>query len=106
MISIAALTVARASAGLPVDLEAVPPFQWAIYFEELASICPSSLAVQAGRDFNRQRNALRSELVPNTEPRCSRRSPDGRGLAWFMSGGNPLAYGQCCAAGCPRGGAK
>ncbi len=64
-----------------------------MYFEELSLLCPSSLSVVAGEDFARQRNALRVELVPGTGSRCSRRSPDGRGLAWFLSGGSALAYG-------------
>lgn len=101
MISIASLTVDRAAAGLDVDIDAVPPWQFAIWHDELAPLCPSRLAPQAGRDYNRQRNALRIEIVPSSS-RCSRRSPDGRGLAWLLSGGSPIAYGECCASLCPR----
>lgn len=102
MMSAARLALEAAERGARPELEAVPPWQWAIYFEELAVLCPSSLDVVPGRDFARQRNALRVELVPSTTPRCSRRSPDGRGLAWLLSGGSPLAYGACCVARCPR----
>lgn len=102
MMSLARLALERVARGLQADLDVIPPWQWAIYFEELSRLCPSSLAVVAGDDFARQRNALRVELVPSTAPRCSRRPPDGRGLAWLLSGGSALSYGACCAAKCPR----
>lgn len=100
--SAARLALERVERGLPAELDIIPPWQWALYFEELSPLCPSSLAVVAGEDFARQRNALRVELVPSTGPRCSRRSPDGRRLSWLVSGGSALAYGACCAAVCPR----
>jgi len=100
--SAARLALERVGRGLPAELDLIPPWQWAVYFAELSPLFPSSLAVVAGEDFARQRNALRVELVPSTGPRCSRRSPDGRGLAWLLSGGSALAYGTCCAAACPR----
>ena len=102
MISVAMLTIDRAAAGLDYDIDAVPAWQWAVHHDDLARICPSRLSVVAGRDFSRQRNALRCEWVPSTEPRCSRQSPDGRGLAWLMSGGSPLTYGRCYLSCCPR----
>lgn len=102
MMSLARLALERVERGLQPDLDVIPSWQWAIYFEELSPLCPSSLAVVAGRDFARQRNALRIELLPSTAARCSRRPPDGRGLAWLLSGGSPLSYGACCAAKCPR----
>lgn len=34
--------------------------------------------------------------------RCSRKSPDGRGLAWLLSGGSMLAYGHCNPNICPE----
>lgn len=101
MISIASLTVARAAAGLEIDIDAVPPWQFAIWHDELSPLCPSRLALQPGSDYRRQRNALRIEIVPSSS-RCSRRSPDGRGLAWLLSGGSPIAYGECRVAKCPR----
>ena len=102
MMSLARLVLERLQRGLSADLDVIPPWQWAIYFEELSPRCPSSLAVVPGEDFARQRNALRVELVPSTAPKCSRRPPDDRGLAWLLSGGSALAYGACCAAKCPR----
>lgn len=101
MISLAALVIDRASAGLDYDIDSVPARQWAIYYDELAPLCPSRIAPQEGRDYNRQRNALRIEIVPSSS-RCALRSPDGRGLAWLLSGGSPISYGACCVAGCPR----
>lgn len=103
MISIAQLVIDQYSANQRPEVESVPAWQWRLRFDDLAPVCPSRLAVTPGQDFNRQRNALRMENTPNTEPRCSRQSPDGRGLAWFLSGGSPLAYGPCCLRGCPRG---
>lgn len=97
MISAARLAIDRAEAGLPAHVADVPAFQWRIYWAELAPLCPSRLSVEPVR----QRNALRIEILPSTEPRCSRKSPDGRGLAWFLSGGDALAYGACCESGCP-----
>lgn len=99
--TLAQLMLDRAKSGLPVsssDLESIPAVQWEVYWDELRALCPSKLTPSTVR----QRNALRIELLPSTEPRCSRLSPDGRGLAWFLSGGDPLAYRQCCATACPR----
>jgi hypothetical protein len=101
VISVASLTVDRAAAGLDYDLDAVPPWQFAIHFGDLAPLCPSRLRPVAGRDYNRQRNALRVEIVPDSD-RCLRKSPDGRGIAWLASGGSPIDYGACCPSGCPR----
>ena len=98
---IAAIVIDRASAGLDHDIYSVPAWQWAIWHADLAPFCPSRIAPQAGRDYNRQRNALRIEIIPSSS-RCALRSPDGRGLAWLMSGGSPISYGECCAASCPR----
>jgi hypothetical protein len=100
MVSIATLVIERADAGFrPTvrELEGVPHFQWDIHWEDLAVLCPSQVPVVP----RPQRNALRIEVLPSREPRCSQKSPDGRGLAWLMSGGDPLAYGMCCRAGCP-----
>lgn len=109
MISAAQLVLDQAAEGKRrPQVEHVPAWQWRERFEDLCRICPSRLEVEAGRDFNRQRNALRCENVPSVEPRCSLLSPDGRGAVWFMSGGSPLAYGRCELAMCPRakGGGK
>lgn len=98
MATAAQATIDRAAAGLAFDISDVPSFQWGVYWDELRKICPSSIAVVP----RPQRNALRIEILPSTEPRCSRRSPDSRGLAWLLSGGDPLAYGECCEHRCPR----
>jgi hypothetical protein len=101
VISIARLLLDRHASGAkpsPDDLDAVPRLQWVVYFDELAPFCESRVPTVP----RPQRNALRVELLPSRDDRCSRRSPDGRGLAWLMSGGDPLAYGLCCRAACPR----
>ncbi len=99
--TLAQLVLDRAALGLSptaTDIEAIPAAQWGIYWSDLAALCPSRLTPEPVR----QRNALRVELLPDSGPRCSRQSPDGRGLAWFLSGGNPLSYGACRERGCPR----
>lgn len=99
---IAQVVIAQHASGCVADVDAIPPWQWDIWFDDLAPICPSRVAVVPGRDFNRQRNALRMENTPSDEARCSQLSPDGRGLAWLMSGGSPFAYGKCLCRSCPR----
>lgn len=99
--TLAQLVIDRSAAGLNVtaqDIESIPAVQWEVYWSDLSALCPSRLMPEPVR----QRNALRIEVLPDSEPRCSRQSPDGRGLAWFLSGGNPLAYGACRERGCPR----
>lgn len=98
MISLARLLLDRAAVGIPVDVTTVPSFQWDIYWRELARLCPSTIQPRPAK----QRNALRIEILPDSGPRCSRRSPDGRGLIWLLSGGDPLSYGVCCERACPR----
>ena len=102
MITLAQLVLDQHAAGQPTNIESVPPWQFRIRFADLAPICPNRIHAQPGRDFDRQRNALRVEIVPSNLARCSRKSPDGRGLAWVLSGGSPLSYRACCEAGCPR----
>lgn len=48
----------------------------------------------------RPANALNVEIM-TPSPRCRQQSPDGRGSAWILSGGAPLAYGTCCRSSCP-----
>jgi hypothetical protein len=101
MASLALVVVEAAERGrsIPPDtLDEIPPEQWEVYFDELAPLCPSRMPVIPVK----QRNALRVEILPSRDPRCSRRSPDGRGLAWVMSGGDPLSYGLCALRACPR----
>lgn len=45
-------------------------------------------------------NALNVEIGAPV-PRCNRKSPDGRGLAWLLSGGDSLSYGHCTPRACP-----
>jgi len=45
-------------------------------------------------------NGLNVEIgAPSS--RCLSKSPDGRGLLWYFSGGRVSAYGVCCPSGCP-----
>jgi hypothetical protein len=95
-IVIDATTMARSVA--PHTWDAIPSDQWEIYWDDLHSICPSRLTPNKVK----QRNALRIEILPDDGPRCSRRSPDGRGSLWFLSGGDSLSYGRCELQRCPR----
>ena len=101
MISAAACVLDRAEAGVakPEEFHGIPRFQWDVYFAELSDVCPYRLK-WAGERI-KQRNALRIEVLPENLPRCSLQSPDGRGLAWVLSGGSTYAYGQCQCSACP-----
>ena len=80
-------------------LAAVPPSQFAgPHWGELSRHCEYRLALDVER---RPGNALNLE-VGTPMPRCTGRSPDGRGLAWLLSGGSALAYGICAKVKCPR----
>jgi hypothetical protein len=107
MISLARLVLETAEAGrhvLPGDLDRIPAFQWDVYFDELAPLCPSRVQAPLLR---RPANALNVEPVQPL-PRCTLRQPaewKGRGasaLRWLASGGSPLVFGLCSCAGCPR----
>lgn len=101
MLTLAQALLDRAEAGIAVsssELNGIPPVQWDVYWGDLAPLCPSQIAPNQVR----QRNALRVELLPDSGPRCAKRSPDGRGLVWLLSGGDPLSYGRCCERACPR----
>jgi hypothetical protein len=101
MTSIARAILDRVEAGLTVaaeDWESIPLAQWEIYEAELSAVCPSRITPYRVK----QRNALRIEVLPSDGPRCIRKSPDGRGSAWLMSGGDPLSYGACDRNHCPR----
>jgi hypothetical protein len=76
----------------------IQPIEFGDHFDELSELCPSR------RDIGtpmRKANALNIE-VGQPMPRCMDRSPDGRGAIYHLSGGSLLAYGKCCASGCPR----
>jgi hypothetical protein len=82
-------------------LDSVPAWQWAVpggWWPDLAQHCPSRVAPDVPR---RGGNGLNVE-VGAPLPRCLEKSPDGRGLVWWMSGGSVLAYGHCRQHGCPR----
>jgi len=67
-------------------------------FGEFSDACTERLGIDQER---RPANALCVEYMTPT-PRCKLQSPDGRGLAWLLSGGSALAYGRCCRESCPR----
>lgn len=94
-----AALVAAEESGSTLAMDCVPPWQFAIWFEDLRRFCPDRLPAPR---WEKQRNALRIEFVHSPEPRCSRRSPDGRGNAWVASGGSSLVYARCDACECPR----
>jgi hypothetical protein len=97
-VSVAHIVLAQAEAGQQADFDAVPVWQWEIWYSDLRRYCPDTLEIVAEPGF---RNRLTTEFAPQTS-RCKKRSPDGRGAAWLLSGGSALAYGQCSAAMCPR----
>jgi hypothetical protein len=66
---------------------------FAAFKESCAALWPIEVERRPG-------NALNLEVGAAAD-RCSLQSPDGRGLAWLLSGGSKLAYGVCCAAACP-----
>lgn len=100
MISLAQLIIDRHEAGKSIEKEfaELPSFQMDVRFEDLSPICPSRMALDVER---RPGNALNIE-IGTPVPRCSQKSPDGRGLTWLRSGGSPLAYGVCAHHDCPR----
>ena len=100
MISLAQLIVDRAAQNLSTTdaFEALPAFQMRVRFDDLCALCPSRIELEVER---RPANALNVE-IGTPVPRCRLRSPDGRGSAWLLSGGSPLAYGVCSARECPR----
>ena len=99
MISAAQLAIDRAQHGLDVKAEValLPAWQWDDRWPDLAPLCGASLPVH----HEPHRNAWRIE-VPQANPRCLYRSPDGRGADWLNSGGSPLAYGRCERSKCYR----
>lgn len=76
----------------------VSPWQFETYFTELSPHCPDRVQPELIR---RPVNGLCIEIGEG-RPRCLQQSPDGRGLAWYMSGGSVLAYGACGCRSCPR----
>lgn len=80
-------------------LTQVPSHQWADpdgHWAELSEHCCNRVEhVQAPRFMNRLSINVMTPL-----PRCLYRSPDGRDLAYFKSGGEVEAYGRCEQAHC------
>lgn len=66
-------------------------------FDELRPVCGYRQGAPLER---RPANALALEHFPFFD-RCTAQPPDGRGLAWLLSGGSILAYGHCDRASCP-----
>ncbi len=105
MISIAALVLDRAAAGLPFDLDTIPAFQREVYADELAPLFAARDAAPC-RDLiklgvpARPANALNVE-VGTPVPRCRLRTPahwngvDPRASRWLLSGGSALVLGHC-----------
>ena len=79
-------------------INGVPAWQFATYFDLLAPHCPDRLEVDSAR---RPCNGLNVE-IGTPAPRCKQRSPDGRGLAYLLSGGDAIAYGRCHKNACKR----
>lgn len=112
MISLAYLILDRGKAGIAPtadDLDAVPSYQWDVYHEELAQLCPSRVELPVLR---RPANALNVE-VGQPAPRCRRQTPpewngsDPNAARWLASGGSALVLGPCARCKCPRiGGAQ
>lgn len=103
MISLARLALDRRDSGVAVgqpELDAIPQYQWEIYYEDLAPLCPSS--IDPGR--SRQRNALRIELLPSTDRRCSHLSPDGRGETLAIRVDEDAVHAALAALAQTRGG--
>jgi len=82
-------------------LDSVPAWQWRApggWWPELSAHCQNRIDPTVER---RRCNGLNVEISAPS-PRCLRRSPDGLGLRWFMSGGSVLAYGICDKRRCWR----
>lgn len=70
----------------------------ALPYEELAPKCLSRLRPEPLR---RQGTRLNIETSTGDSVRCVNLSPDGRGLDWWLSGGDIRDYGYCQKAACP-----
>lgn len=92
------VVAAQQGHNITQQVSTVSPWQFETYFTELSPHCPDRVEPEVTR---RPANALIIEFSGG-RPRCLQQSPDGRGLAWYMSGGSVLAYGVCSCASCPR----
>lgn len=85
---------------IPHDaISQIPEDQFAFWFREISPLCPDR---QDPDLIRRPANALNVEFAGPRIPRCKQRSPDGRGLAWLLSGGSITAYGFCEQSHCQR----
>lgn len=88
---------ARASA-----VESVPRWQWlGPFWRDLAQHCRHRACVELSPYNSDDAFGIRPEADKTYAPRCLRRAPDGRGLAWMASGGSLADYGECRSRGCP-----
>lgn len=78
-------------------LREIPDWQWGIWFKDLKTHCPDR---RTPDPIRRPANALNVE-IGQPSARCLRQSPDGRGSAWLLSGGDLLVYGVCRQSQCP-----
>ena len=81
------------------EISDVPEDQFAFWFSEIAPLCPDRVVPDL---IPRKANALNIEFAGPRIARCKMRSPDGRGLAWLLSGGDITAYGFCVQTHCER----
>ena len=77
--------------------EQVPAWQVKGNWKDAANICGQRVDPSLER---RPCNGLNVE-IGSPSPRCLSKSPDGRGLLWYFSGGSVLAYGVCSQNDCP-----
>lgn len=74
-------------------------WQVELRFDQVATICQHR--IEARQEPCPGNRLCIEHVMP--APRCLRQSPDGRGAAWLMSGGDGAAYGPCQLATCPLG---
>ena len=75
-------------------LSTVPAWQWAVrggWWANLSEYCNNRVVPEIIR---RPVNGLNVE-IGRPRARCLYRSPDGRGLTWYLSGGSAVDYGLC-----------
>lgn len=82
-------------------LAQVPAWQWAVpggHWRDLAQHCCNRVEIREEPRFMNRLAIYRMTPMP----RCLFRSPDGRGLDWFKSGGALESYGKCEQQHCER----
>lgn len=82
-------------------VDAVPSWQWrGPFWPELALHCGARVVAPL-TPYNSD-DAFGICPERGLSPRCLSRSPDGRGMAWILSGGSVADYGACSQRRCPR----